>query len=222
MYTEEYIRSNPDKVDWYDISIQQKLSENFIREFQNKLDWDCISKYQKLTGDFIIEFQDKVSWIKISYSQKLSESFIREFQNKVNWYFISYNQKLSKEFMKEFEDKVNKEEQLKTHHNELSLQEKQELIQKYCDKYNLKYDDNYLYAYRNHDKNGSGIFNKTIIYEKNKYYRDWRCDLNPEHIISFGYGINTRGNTKVKVKIEDIGCWVNYNDKLRVWGFEII
>ncbi len=66
------------------------------------------------------------------------------------------------------------------------------------------------------------MYNKTIAYEKNKYYRDWRCDLNPKQINSFGYGIFPEGNTKVKVKIEDFGCRVNKSKKLRVWGFEVI
>ena len=38
------------EVNWYWISINQKLSEDFIREFQDKVDWDDISKYQKLSS----------------------------------------------------------------------------------------------------------------------------------------------------------------------------
>jgi hypothetical protein len=40
---------------------------------------------------------------------------------------------------------------------------------------------------------------------------------------SFGLGIWPKGNTKVKIKIEDWGVAVNKNDgKARVWGFEIV
>ncbi len=245
MYTEEYIRSNIDKVNWYDISRNQILSEDFIREFQDKVNWAVISYKQKLNENFIREFQDRVHWRYISSNQKLTTNFIRkfknrinwtlitchqnlntkfikEFQDKVDWYFISRNQKLSKNFMKEFKDKIDIDIQLKYHHNKLTLQEKHELIKKYCEQYKLLYDDTTFYAFRDHDKNGSGIWNKTIKYEKNKYYRDWRCNLDSEKPNSFGYGIFSKGNTKVKVKIEDVGCWVRDNDKLRVWGFEII
>ena len=104
----------------------------------------------------------------------------------------------------------------------MTLQEKQEIVKDYCKKYKLDYNIEYLYAFRNHNMNGSGLWNNSIYYEKNKYYRDWRCDLNPDEMNSFGYGIFPKGNTKVKVKIEDIGCWVNDSKKLRVWGFEII
>ena len=245
MYTEEYIRNNPDKVNWHLISQNQTVTENFIREFKDRVYWNYISYYQKLNEDFIREFKDKVSWNHISKYQKLSEDFIREFQDKVNWYNISQHQRLSEEFIREFKDKVkwhyiscsqilsedfieefqnkiNKEIQLKIHHNEFTLQQKQKIVKKYCDKYNLQYDKEYLYAFRKHDKSGCGIFNKTISYKKHKYYRDWRCDLDFNIQISFGYGIYPKGNIKVKVKIEDLGCWVNESNKLRVWGFEII
>jgi hypothetical protein len=40
---------------------------------------------------------------------------------------------------------------------------------------------------------------------------------------SFGLGIFPKGNTPVKVKIEDWGLEVNREDgKARVWGFEVI
>ena len=220
--SEDFIREFHNKIYWNYISYTQKLSEKIIREFQNKVNWKYISHYQKLSEDFIREFQNKVNWYYITIYQKLSEDFIREFQDKFDWDNISKNQILRKEFIKEFEDKINKEEQLKTHHNKLSLQEKQILVKKYCKKYKLIYDDNYFYAFRDHNINGSGIWNKTISYEKNKYYQDWRCNLNSYDANSFGYGINPEGNTKVKIKIEDIGCWINESNKLRVWGFEII
>jgi len=46
------IEENPDKVNWYYISIDQKLSEDFIARFQNKVNWNNISKHQKLDDEF--------------------------------------------------------------------------------------------------------------------------------------------------------------------------
>ena len=125
----EFIRKNPDKVDWDCISQHkqpldvlrefkdrlnwslisqaQTLSEKFIIEFQDKVDWRWISKDQKLSEDFIREFRDRVDWKKISEYQQLSEDFIREFKDKVEWNIISYSQKLSEDFIEEFENKVN-------------------------------------------------------------------------------------------------------------------
>ena len=189
---------------------------------EEHINWKYISTHQKLSEDFIREFQDKISWNYISCNQKLSDDFIREFKDKIEWFLISKFQILSKKFIEEFKDKVNINNQLKAHHYALTLIGKKEIVKEYCKKYDLKYDDKYFYAFRNHDINGSGIYNKTIKYKKNKYYRDWRCDLNPKQVNSFGFGIFSEGNTKVKVKIEDLGCRVNKSNKLRVWGFEII
>jgi hypothetical protein len=248
--SENFIREFQDKVDWENISKYQKLSEDFIIEFKNKVDWYSISYYQILSEDFIKEFQDKVYWAYISQSQKLSENFIREFQDKVYWYSISYYQILSEDFIKEFQDKVywkcistyqnlseNFIEEFKDKidikiyndvHRIISYEKKVEEIKLYCTKHNLEFDskNKCFYAYREHNKNGSGIFNKTIKYENNKYYRDWHLDMRKDIENSFGLGIfpkNENTNTKVKVLFEDWGVKVNREDgKARVWGFEIV
>jgi hypothetical protein len=186
--------------------------------------WNWISSYQKLSEPFIKEFSDIVDWDRISKYQKLSEDFIREFSDKVNWGWISEFQKLSEPFIKEFSDKVDIEIQHKSHLDNRNFEDKKREVIEYATKYNLTYDNEYLYAYRNHDFNGSGVYSNNIYYEPNIYYRDWHCDINPENKISFGLGIWSEGNTKVKVKIEDWGTWVKSenNSKARVWGFEII
>ena len=67
------------------------------------------------------------------------------------------------------------------------------------------------------------MYNKTISYKKNKYYKDWHLDMRKNEKNSFGLGIFPEGNTKVKVLIKDWGVSVNRNDgKARVWGFEIV
>jgi hypothetical protein len=102
--SEDFIREFSDKVKWSVISIHQKLSEDFIREFKKKVDWEVISQYQKLSEDFIREFQNKVDWICISIFHKLSEDFIRDFQDKVHWDCISKCQTLSEDFIQEFKE----------------------------------------------------------------------------------------------------------------------
>jgi hypothetical protein len=102
---------NSNKIDlnklyWYHISINQKLSESFIREFKDKVYWSSISEYQNLSESFITEHKDKVWWDRISCFQKLSESFISEHKDKVSWYDISQYQKLSESFISEHKDKV--------------------------------------------------------------------------------------------------------------------
>ena len=172
----------------------------------------------------IEEFQDKVDWNNISFSQKLSEKFIKEFQDKVYWYRISQYQKLSEKFIKEFQDKVDIEVYNETNRT-LSYQEKLEEVKEYCKKHNLKIDikNKCFYAFREHDFWNRGQFTKTIFYQKGKYYKDWHLDMNKDNKNSFGLGIFPKGNTKVKVLIEDWGVEVNREDgKARVWGIKIV
>ena len=222
--SESFIREFKDKVDWDRISYSQKLSENFIREFKDKVEWENISSSQKLSENFIREFKDKVEWDYISYSQKLSESFIREFKDEVNWECISKYQKLSESFIREFKDKIDKN-LYKAVNRKISYQQKLKEVKEYCEKYNLEFDykNRCFYAYREHDMHNRGIFNKTISYKKNKYYKDWHLDMRKNKENSFGLGIFPKGNTKVKVLIKDWGVSVNRKDgKARVWGFEIV
>ena len=213
-----------DKADWCDISINQKLSESFMKEFKDEVDWDYISVSQKLSESFIREFQGKVNLLYISKYQKLSESFIREYQDKVRWSYLSEYQKLSEKFIKEFKDKINKMT-YKEVNRKISYQQKLKETKKYCKKYNLEFDykNRCFYAYREHDEYNRGVFNKTISYKKNKYYKDWHLDMRKNVENSFGLGIFPKGNTKVKVLIKDWGVSVTRNDgKARVWGFEIV
>jgi phage anti-repressor protein len=242
--SEEFIEKFQDKVDWYDISKYQKLSEEFIEKFKNNVDWICISKYQHLSETFIEKFQNKVDWDYISAYQKLSETFIEKFKNKVNWDYISIYQKLSEELIKKFQDKVDwygiskyqnlsetfiEKFQNKINitiqtltHTEPSRKDKIKDIKKYSKKFNLKFDGEYLYAFRKHNKWNRGVWNKNISYDKIGRYEDWHCDFNKHNKNSFGLGIFSKGNVKVKVSIEDFGIWIPNTNKCRCKAFEII
>jgi len=92
----------------------------------------------------------------------------------------------------------------------------------YAKEYDLKFDGDYLYAFRNHDRAGRGMFNRTTFYEKGEYYRDWHLDANENDQYSFGLGIFPKGNAPVKVHVDDWGCLVNSSNKCRVWAFIVL
>ena len=127
---------------------------------------------------------------------------------------------ISKRFIEKHVDKINKEIQLKNNHNHLTIEEKSDQLIKYTKEYNLEFDGKYLYAFRKHNFNNSGIYNRTIYYDKKGIYEDWRCNLDSTTKNSFGLKVFSKGN--IKVKINWLGCWVENSDKLRVWKFEII
>ena len=220
--SEKFIEKYENKVNWNYISFNQKLSEKFIKKFSNKVYWNYISEYQKLTEKFIEKYENKVDWSYISYNQKLSEKFIEKNKDKVDWINISEYQKLSEKFIEKYKDKINIEIQEKNF-KEKTLEEKLKEIKEYAKEHNLEFKNNKLIAYRNHDMHNRGVWNKTISYEKGKYYKDWRCNMNKEEENSFGLGVFPKGNTKVEVKVEDWGCEVGWEDgKARVFGFKVI
>ena len=191
-------------------------------QLEDKHHWNYISQYQKLSEGFIREFKNRVNWSYISKYQKLSQKFIREFKGKVNWDNISKHQKLSKKFIKEFEDKVNNILHDVVHISKTKKQKIKE-IKEYVKKHNLKFDGEFLYAFRNHDVYGRGNYNKTIFYKKGRYYKDWKCDMRKDCENSFGLGIWPNGNTLVKVSVDDWGVEVKKGiGKARVWGFTVL
>ena len=106
-HTEAFIEKHADKVNWYYISVFQKLSESFIEKHANKVRWGHISRHQKLSEPFIKKHVDEVDWGWISRYQKLSETFIERYDYKVDWHGISCCQKLSESFIERHADKVN-------------------------------------------------------------------------------------------------------------------
>ena len=187
----------------------------------DKLDWDRISTYQKLSEEFMIQFADKLDWNQISKYQKLSEEFMIQFQDKLDWNWISIYQKLSEEFMIQFADKL--DSSARRNFDLLSKLTKEESTRRaleYAKEYGLATDDDYLYAFREHDMFNRGMFNKTISYDEvGVEYRDWHCDPDPNRENSYGLGVFPEGNTPIKVKLEDFVIHVPDSNKARVWSF---
>jgi len=221
-------KSAADPLYWAFIAFYHNLTYDFIREFQDELDWDILSSKQCWSEEFIREFQDKVNWEYISAYQELSSDFIREFKDKVDWYYISSHQVLSKDLISRFPHSIDIKVQ-ESVTKKKTIKQKRLEVKEYAKKYKLEYDKEYLYAFRDHDEYGNGMFNRTISYEKGDYYTDWHCDMREYIDNSFGLGIFPKGNTPVKVKISDWGVCIDnpntlpkYRGQCRVWGFEMI
>jgi len=212
---------------WHNVSNIKDLPESFIRKHQNKLDWNSISYYQTLSKDFIREFSDRVNWDYISYKQILSEDFIREFSNKVKWVNICKYQKLSNNFIKKYKNKINKDI-LKN--NWMYKNNKFKL--KYLKKIGIYeiLDDKYIIAYKSCRKNGSSIYDPKYKYKVGNTYKS-NCDCNVDNKNSFGLSSWTKEKAlnyceekllKVKINIEDIGCIVHDNSKVRCYELTVL
>jgi hypothetical protein len=190
------------------------LTEEEIRQNIDSINWQNISAHQKLSEEFIREFTDKVNWDYISAKQKLSEDFIREFADKVNWVNISSYQNLSEEFRTQ-----NNMSKAIVHTKEQKL----ENMHAYAKEFNLKIENDTLFAYREHNKWNHGVHNRTITYnEIGKRYEDWHCNLDSNIENSFGLGVFPKGNVKVSVHVDDWGVWVKDTNKGRALAFTLL
>lgn len=234
--SEDFIREFQNKVDWKKVSESQKLSEEFIWEFRQKVVWHKICASQRLSEEFLRKAQDFLNqngvWARVATYQRLSEKFIIDYIPQIHasmsFSLILKNQNLSKEFLDKYDNGAityndYEKGEYKDIHRETTREENIKEMKEYAEKYKLKFDGEYLYAFRNHDEYGRGMWNRTIFYETGKYYHDWHCDMRRDTENSFGLGIFPKGNTPVRVKVEDWGVCVSRKDgKCRVWGFEVL
>jgi len=247
--SEEFIEKYSDKFDWYYISIYQKLSEKFIEKYSDKVYWDYISINQKLSEEFIEKHSDKVFWNNISINQKLSEKFIEKFSDKVNWINISIHQKLSEKFIEKHSDKVDwyyiSQYQILSKEfiekNKLQIpetcwiyktpKEKLQYIKEKEIPYELSEDESFIIAYKSVKNDGYSVYNFQYHYEIGNTYES-HCDCNVNNENSFGLSSWTKEKAleyynkgklfKVKIMIEDIGCFVHKDNKIRCRKLEMI
>jgi hypothetical protein len=216
---------------WQHITENYNLSEEFIEKYYCFLSKFELCRYQNLSEAFMEKhYKDLFICSTLSKCQNLSEAFMEKHFEDLNLFFLVLYQNLSPEFIKKHYvelagccvfDECNSimEYQLPPR----SYEDKLEEVKKYACYYKLKFDGEYLYCYRNHFC-GNGMYRKNSSYEPGETYRDWHCDINPEHTCSYGFGIWPEGNTPIRVKVENWGTIVSDDayGKGRVWEFEIL
>ena len=173
--------------------------------------------------------EEDVSWSHISIYQKLSEKFIREFKDKVSWDWISKYQKLSEKFIKEFNLNIHQSCWIyKTKEEKLKYIKEHKL-----DKIYKLVDDAYIIAYKSTKVDGYSVYmyNFQYKYEVGKTYES-HCDCNIVNKSSFGLSAWTKIKAleyydkgclfKVRINIEDIGCFVHSDGKIRAKKITIL
>ena len=228
-----------DATDWFDISLNEKLSEAFIAQWADKVNWAAISRYQKLSEDFIARYAEQVDWSFISSYYKLSEAFIAQWADKVNWAAISRYYKLSEAFIARHADKVNwaaiswhqklseafiERHKLLTpsaswHHT--SVEEKIEYLAEHGQ---YEVVDGSVIAYKSVRDDGYSVINFQYQFEVGGTYECW-ADHNLDIENSFGLSAWTREKAlkyyatgkllKVAIPLEHLAAVVHDGGKLR-------
>jgi len=243
--SEAFMEKFQDKLVWESISAFQVLSEAFMEKFQDKLVWESISGFQVLSEAFMEKFQDKICWKSISKHQRLSEPFIEKFQQQVIWESICKFQPLSEKFIEKFRtniqlDFVSKYQKVSSEfvnkHN-ISIPEdcwlhksvefkRQQILQ--TKKYIL--EDDYIIAYKGIRSDNYSVYSFLYQYFVGETYTS-QCDCSIDIENSFGLSAWTLKDAKrycnqkiikVKIHLNDLGCIVRGENKLRCFKFTVV
>ena len=243
--SEHFIEKFRDKLDWDFVCPCQILSEAFMEKFQDKLVWESISAFQVLSEAFMEKFQDKICWKSISKHQRLSEPFIEKFQQQVIWESICKFQPLSEKFIEKFRtniqlDFVSKYQKVSSEfvnkHN-ISIPEdcwlhksvefkRQQILQ--TKKYIL--EDDYIIAYKGIRSDNYSVYSFLYQYFVGETYTS-QCDCSIDIENSFGLSAWTLKDAKrycnqkiikVKIHLNDLGCIVRGENKLRCFKFTVV
>lgn len=206
------------------IIIYQKLSEKFIEKHIGKLTefgLHLVAKHQQLSEHFIMKHRNKLDPMVVIENQPLSYKFIKKYAKNYKSKFWLLRRKIFHTLLPLCDFEI--ERQFQSHHDNRTIDEKRNEMKAYADKHGLKFENDYLYCFRIHDKWGRGVFSPKV-YHKGHYYKDWRCDLNHKNHNSFGFGAWPQGNTPIRIHVKDWGiCFDSNNDyKIRCWAFEIL
>lgn len=103
----KYIDNTPvDKLDFYNLALNQNLSDDIIDKYEKHLDWDIISQEQLLKIQTIIKYHDKINWLLLPLNIKtqylFNDSFVLIFQKENIWDNIGWMDKVTIECLWNF------------------------------------------------------------------------------------------------------------------------
>jgi hypothetical protein len=211
-----------DRLDWWEISRYQSLSESFMERHADRLDWSGISRYQSLSEPFMKRHADRLNWWEISHSQSLSEPFMERNADRLDWWEISRHQSLSEEFIERNADHLDwrrisrhqplSEPFMERHADRLSKdlrqenwlyadrQEKLRHIRENAPEFEVQEDDKgpFIIAYKATRRGGRSDFKPSMRYEVGKTY-EALCDHDLRRENSYGLSAWTLEGAKSHV-----------------------
>jgi hypothetical protein len=75
-FSEGFIETYKDNIDWFWVSLYQPLSESFIEKYSDKVEWCIISSHQKLSKEFILKNWDQLDWEELFKRKLISNKFL--------------------------------------------------------------------------------------------------------------------------------------------------
>ena len=86
----KYIDNTPiDKIDFYNLALNQNLPDEIIDKYEKHLNWDIISQEQLLKLETIVKYNNKINWsllpLNIKTQYLFNDTFILVFQKENIW-----------------------------------------------------------------------------------------------------------------------------------------
>ena len=96
----KYIDNTPiEKIDFYNLALNQNIPDDIIDKYEKHLDWDIISQEQLLKIQTIVKYHKKINWsllpLNIKTQYLFNDSFILVFQKENIWDNIGWMDKVT-------------------------------------------------------------------------------------------------------------------------------
>jgi len=91
--------TDPEILDWGEISKDPTLTKEFIETHKNDLFWYELARHYEMDEDFIERYMGRLNWSALCSYQKLSEEFVEKHADKIVWYGLHTKQNFSDEFI---------------------------------------------------------------------------------------------------------------------------
>lgn len=109
--TEEVIRENEGKIDFYSLSTNMngelQLSAEFYKDYKQKLNWPKVCFHHKLTGDVINDNWDRLNKRILMLKQRIPEEILEKHSEEIDWEFVSGFQEMDWSFIEKNISKLN-------------------------------------------------------------------------------------------------------------------
>jgi hypothetical protein len=107
----KYIENTPiEKIDFYNLALNQNLTDDIIEKYENYFDWDIISREQLLKLQTIIKYNKKINWSLLPLNMKtqylFNDTFILVFQKENIWDNIGWMDQVTNECLWEFKNLI--------------------------------------------------------------------------------------------------------------------
>jgi hypothetical protein len=107
----KYIENTPiEKIDFYNLALNQNLTDDIIEKYENYFDWDIISREQLLKLQTIVKYNNKINWSLLPLNMKtqylFNDTFILVFQKENIWDNIGWMDQVTNECLWEFKNLI--------------------------------------------------------------------------------------------------------------------